>query len=105
MTQKQKSIDIEEKKVCRSGKSDGIIYEWPQEQQQAGVVLGAVHKVRQHFLGRMGQTLRKKWQKMLTWGRSVQSYEVHKLWVCVTNSKKNADVIYGRPSTYYVVGE
>ena len=61
MAQKQKSIDIEEKKVCRSGKSDDIIYEWPQEQQQAGVVLGAVHKVRQHFLGRMGQTLRKKW--------------------------------------------
>ena len=61
MTQKQKSVDIKEESVYRSGKSDDIIYEWPQEQQQAGVVLGAVNKVRQDFLvGRMGQTLRKK---------------------------------------------
>ena len=90
MTQKQKSVHIEEEVVYRSGKSDDIIYEWPQEQQQAEVVLGAVHKVHQHFLGRMGQTLRKKWQqigikKVLTWGK-----------VGVTNSKTSPDVIYGR---------
>ena len=49
MTKMQKSVVIDEEGVYRSGKSDDIIYEWPQEQQQAGVVLGDVHKVRQHF--------------------------------------------------------
>ena len=84
--------------VCSSGKYDDIIYEWPQEQQHTGVVLGAVHKVRQHFLGRMFQTLRKKWQQI-----GIKSAEMGE--GCFTNSKTSADVIYGRPSTYYVVGE
>ena len=49
MTKMQKSVVIDEEGVYRSGRSDDIIYEKPQEQQQAGVVLGVVHKVRQHF--------------------------------------------------------
>ena len=58
----------------------------------------AIHKERQHFSGRMGQTLRKKWQHI----------GIKKCWHgegCITNSKKSPGVIYGRPSTYYVVGE
>ena len=41
MTKMQKSVVIDEEGVYRSVKYDDIIYEWPQEQQQAGVLQGS----------------------------------------------------------------
>ena len=53
--------------------------------------LGAVHKVRQHFLGRgRGQKLMKNW-----WWKGIK-----KCWHMggvVKNSEKSVDVLYGRP--------